>query len=103
MESNSGSDGISKEFGIRDSRGSDITGIFITLFLCPQLVDSPSKSDASSSTSGSEAGDEPNTQFINGNNNNENEEDEVEDEDEEEEEEEIVSMPLNVAFLVDKE
>lgn len=54
-----------------------------------RLVDSPSKSDASSSTSGSEAGDEPNAQFINGNNNNENEEDEVEDEDEEEEEEEI--------------
>lgn len=55
-----------------------------------RLVDSPSKSDASSSTSGSEAGDDLNTQqFINGNNNNENEEDEAEEEDEEEEEEEM--------------
>ena len=72
-----------------DREGSDIVGF--DEYLCSQLVDSPSKSDASSSTSGSEAGDEINTQqFINGNNNNENEEDEAEEEDEEEEEEEMV-------------
>ncbi|XP_042221765.1 zinc finger protein 583-like [Homarus americanus] len=63
-----------------------------------RLVDSPSKSDTSSSTSGSEAGDEPSTpQFVNGNNNNENEEEEADEEDEEDEEDEdVVSERLEV-------
>ncbi|XP_069955451.1 zinc finger and BTB domain-containing protein 14-like [Cherax quadricarinatus] len=62
-----------------------------------RLVDSPSKSDTSSSTSGSEAGDEPPTpQFVNGNNNNENEEEEPDEEEEEEEEEEDMSERIDV-------
>lgn len=65
-------------------------------FVYFQLMDSPGKSETSS-TSGSEAGDDPNTQFVNGNNNNENEEEAEEDEEEEEEEDEMVCG----SFLVD--
>lgn len=62
-----------------------------------RLVDSPSKSEGSSSTSGSEAGDEPNTtSFINGNNNNENEDEEAEAEDEEEEDDEEMGESIDV-------
>ncbi|XP_071533233.1 uncharacterized protein [Panulirus ornatus] len=63
-----------------------------------RLVDSPSKSDASSSTSGSEAGDEPSTpQFVNGNNNNnENDDDEADEDDEEDDEEDDMSERIDI-------